>query len=206
MIFLFLFFLFSVLPNLLESGCLFWDPEFESNPTVQDLSPTKIRVEWNRKRIDNLDCVDHFFVHYWKTDSEARFKVKPIQKNKNTFRLQINVEDDTKYSIQINAFEDGGCCRESKDNWSNKISHRTTKGKIAVNIHFSHLTEVKYPLSDSCIIFIFLFSCRTITNIKYRTTTYNYCNTVDDNIYYRYQNNHQAISKNQQFYDNSKTL
>ena len=85
MIFLFLFFLFSVLPNLLESGCLFRDPEFESNPMVQDLSPTKIRVEWNRERIDNLDCVDLFFVHCWKTDTETRFNVKPIQINSITF-------------------------------------------------------------------------------------------------------------------------
>ena len=139
MIFLFLFFLFSVLPNLLESGCFFRDPEFESKPMVHDLSPTKIRVKWNRERIDNLDCVDHFFVHYWKTDSETRFNVKPIQKNKNTFGLEINVEDDTKYSIQINAFEDGGCCRRSEDNWSNKISHRTTKGMIILNSIFSEV-------------------------------------------------------------------
>ena len=58
---------------------------------------------------------------------------------------------------------------------------------------------MSYSPPDSGMIFIFLFSSRTTTNINYRTTTYNYCNSVDDNIYYRYEHNHQAISKTKYF-------
>ena len=119
------------------------DPDFESDPKIQELSPRKIRVEWNRGEIKNIDCVDHFFVYCWINESETRSNVQPIQLNKSTFDVEINVEDDTKYSIQINAFEDGGCCRSNEDNWSNEISHRTTKGIIILILHFSHLSDKK---------------------------------------------------------------
>ena len=129
MLFSFILFLFSGLPNLLESGCWFRGPGFDENPKVMELSPKNLRVEWNSDNMNDVDCVDHFFVHCWKTYSENRDSGQIIQLNKNTFKVDIEVEDDTNYSIQINAFEDG---REAwmGDHLSNKIFIRTSIGKI----------------------------------------------------------------------------
>ena len=125
MLFSFILFLFSGLPTLLESGCVFKDPGFDKNPKVIELSPKKLRVEWNRDDMNDVDCVDHFFVHCWKTDSENRDNGQKIHLNKNTFKVDIEVEDDTNYSIQINAFEDGSSAWMG-DNWSNKVFIRTS--------------------------------------------------------------------------------
>ena len=46
--------------------------------------------------------------------------------------IDIDVEDDTKYSIQINAFEDRGVLG-GEDNWSNEIHITTAKGMATVN-------------------------------------------------------------------------
>ena len=132
MLFSFVFILFSMLPSLLESGCWNDDPEFKSDPKIKELSPTKIRVGWNRDEIDRLDCIDYFYVHYWKTNFESRHNGTMIYRSKNTFKVDIDVEDDTKYSIQINAFEDRGVLG-GEDNWSNEIHITTAKGMATVN-------------------------------------------------------------------------
>ena len=123
-----------MLPSLFESGCWNNDPEFISNPKVKELSPSKIRVEWQGNEIDRLDCVDHFYIYYWKTDFESRNNEKMIHRNKEAFSVDINVEDDTKYTIQINAYEDRGIF-PNEDNWSNEIYITTTKGMNAVDLY-----------------------------------------------------------------------
>ena len=130
-----------MLPSLLESGCWNNDPKFKSDPKVEEVSPRKIRVVWHGNEIDRLDCVDHFYIHYWKTNFESRDNGKKIHRNKDTFRVDINVEDDTKYSIQINAFEDRGIIRD-EDNWSNVISITTSKGMNTLNLYLYFLKDI----------------------------------------------------------------
>lgn len=126
MICLFVFILFSVLPILLESGCFSKNPGFDSDPRVRELSPQKIKAEWRPPIMNDVDCVDHFFIYCWKTKGD-RNKGQKIQRSKKTFSVEIDVEDDTEYALQINAFEDG-CCAWNGDNWSKVVKFETSKG------------------------------------------------------------------------------
>ena len=47
------------------------------------------------------------FVHYWKTNEENRNDNQKIQVDKDTFSVEIDVIENTQYSIQINTFEYG---------------------------------------------------------------------------------------------------
>ena len=62
-----------------------------------------------------------FYVHI--NDSNDQHKI-PL--GKNTFSAEINVKEDTKYSIQINAYEDG--LNQSGNNWSNEVYFQTSRG------------------------------------------------------------------------------
>ena len=126
MIFSFVLILFSVLPILLESGCFHKNPGFDSNPRVKELSPQKIKAEWRPPIMSDVECVDHFFIYCWKK-TENRINGQKIQLSKNTFSVEIDVEDDTEYALQINAFEDG-CCVWNGDNWSKVVKLETSKG------------------------------------------------------------------------------
>jgi len=116
----------SVLPKLLQTGCVWKDPGFDSNPKGDELSPEYLNVEWGQGIVNDVDCVDHFYVHWWKSNFEERNTGQRIQLNKSTFSVEISVTDDTEYSIQINAFEDGNAAWMG-DNWSNVISIHTSK-------------------------------------------------------------------------------
>ena len=119
----------SLFPKLLQSGCMWKDPGFDSNPQVDELSPEYLNVVWGPEIVNDVNCVDHFFVYWWKSNFEERETGKRIQLNKTTFSYEIDVTDDTEYSIQINAFEDGDAAWMG-DNWSDVISIRTSKGLI----------------------------------------------------------------------------
>ena len=88
MVFPFLFVFFSVLPNWIESSCWGTDPNFLSDLTIQELSSEKLRVKWNPEVINDLRCVDIFFVHCWKTGTESRSNGYIIQLNKNMFMVK----------------------------------------------------------------------------------------------------------------------
>ena len=138
MIFFVVLVIISVFPKLLQTGCMLKDPGFDSNPQVDELSPEYLIVKWDSEIVNDVNCVDHFFVHWWKSNFEERDSGKRIQLNKTTFSIEINVTDNTNYSIQINAFEDGNAAWMG-DNWSNVISISTSKGLNNTVFHFLNL-------------------------------------------------------------------
>ena len=144
---LLVFLLISVLPKLLQTGCVWKDPGFDSNPQVDELSPKYLNVEWGPETLNDVDCVDHFYVHWWKSNFEERNTGQSIQLNKSMFSVEISVTDDTEYSIQINAFEDGNAAWMG-DNWSNVISISTSKGLNNTVFHFLVLL-IKFMLNLS---------------------------------------------------------
>ena len=117
---------FIMFPKLLESCCWIKDPYFENDPIVVELSPTILRLAWN-DTIDNIECVDHFYVHYWKTNEEDRKDAIVIHLGTTNTRsyVDLDVLDNTMYKLQINAFEDGSV--DCGDNWSNEIIYRSSK-------------------------------------------------------------------------------
>ena len=117
---------FVLLPRLLQSCCWLNDPDFERDPTIIEISPTKIRVSW-KDILGDIDCVDHYFIHYWKTEFEERNDVQKIhQVSENTsFNVDIDVSENTMYTIQVNAFEDG--LIDCGNNWSNELIFTTSK-------------------------------------------------------------------------------
>ena len=117
--------IFFVLPECSKALCFAHNPSFATNPIVKELSPTKLKVEWGGGIINDISCVDHFYVHFWRTNEENRNIGQNIAVNKNTFSVVIDVRESTEYSVQINAFEDLG---GSGDIWSNVVRIRTSTG------------------------------------------------------------------------------
>ena len=115
-----------------EAACLFRNPGFNGKPKLEELSPVKLKVEWGGDIMNDADCVDHFYVHYWKTNEESRNDNQKIDLNKNTFSTEINVSEGTKYSIQINAFEDGFL--QSGNNWS-EVAHIVMSKGLKIKLH-----------------------------------------------------------------------
>ena len=115
-----------LLPQLLESCCWLNDPDFKSDPSVIEISPTKIRVSW-KDILSDIDCVDHYFIHYWKTKEEERNDVEKMQQvsENSSFIVDIDVLENTMYTIQMNAFEDG--LVDCGNNWSNELIFTTSK-------------------------------------------------------------------------------
>ena len=113
-------------PELLYSCCWSKNPDFKSDPIVTELSPSIVKVLW-KDTLNDIDCVDHYYVHYWKTDNEQRNAQQKIHENiKNTdFFADVDVSENTNYTFQINAFEDGsvGC----GDNWSKPVNFTTSR-------------------------------------------------------------------------------
>ena len=120
------------MPEIIYTCCWSRNPDFESNPTITELSSSVVRVSWI-DILDDIDCVDHYYVHYWNTNGGKRNNEQRIHesiKNSNFF-VDINLVENTNYTLQINAFEDGsgGC----GDNWSNEVHFTTSKASKCLN-------------------------------------------------------------------------
>ena len=124
-IIVYIIFTVVLLPQLLESCCWLNDPDFESDPTVIEISPTKIRVSW-KDILGDINCVDHYFIHYWKTKNEKRNDVQKMHQapQNSSFIVDIHVLENTMYTIQVNAFEDG--LVDCGNNWSNEVIFQTS--------------------------------------------------------------------------------
>ena len=122
-------------PEFLYSCCWSRNPDFESDPIVTELSPSIVRVLW-KDILNDIDCVDHYYVHYWKTLYEHRSKQQKIHEiiTNSDFFVDVDVSENTNYTFQINAFEDGtvGC----GDNWSKTVNITTSKASKYVCILF----------------------------------------------------------------------
>ena len=68
-----------------------WSPSFKSDPKVEQLSNTKVRVSWDGI-VDKIECADSFIVKYWR-------KSNPIDLygNPSTYKMTIPVPTDVSY-------------------------------------------------------------------------------------------------------------
>ena len=109
-----------VSPKLIDACCKFKNPDFTSGPTVTNISSTKVRVSW-MGIVDDLDCADHFYVHYYQTNGDV-FEYPYVHQynpdNNPKGYVEIEVLEDTLYSFRVNALEDGYIWAGCRDNWS----------------------------------------------------------------------------------------
>ena len=129
--YLFILLLISTCFSVLSNGCCWLkDPYFKKDPQVLELNPNLLRVSW-KDSLGNLNCVDHFHVYFWETNSVLKDKNKietqamNITSSNSKMFVDIHVEQDTLYTIKVNAYEDG--LIDCGDNWSNQLSHKTSK-------------------------------------------------------------------------------
>ena len=130
---LILFFVITFLPVQIVIGCCWLkDPSFIKDPEIVELNDNLIRVQLNN--LDNIDCVDHFYVYFWETKNnvlaEERNESQAIHQNPkllNSTKLfvDIKVKEDTNYTIQVSAYEDG--IIDCGDNWSNQLFYKNSK-------------------------------------------------------------------------------
>ena len=56
----------TCLPVQVVIGCCWLkDPDFQEDPEILKLNTSLIRVQFNN--LDNLNCVDHFYIYFWET-------------------------------------------------------------------------------------------------------------------------------------------
>ena len=90
--------MFMMCPELLYSCCWSKNPDFKSDPIVTELSPSIVKVLW-KDTLNDIDCVDHYYVHYWKTDNDQRNAQQKIHENikKKDYVLIHNIEIHCKF-------------------------------------------------------------------------------------------------------------
>ena len=108
----FLPFLFVLVLHIMTRHCnaycwqIGWNPSFESNPKVEQISKTKVRVSWDGI-VDKIKCADSFLVKYWRKSSPSDYKMT-IPVPTDVSHEDIEVTPDANYLIQVIAREDKG--------------------------------------------------------------------------------------------------
>ena len=83
-----------------------WNPSFTSPPVVSEIQPNVVRVSW-AEIVENKKCADNFLVKYWKQEEPKGYKFSNMTDSNADF-LDIKVEPNTSYKIQLIAREDKG--------------------------------------------------------------------------------------------------
>ena len=107
------------------------NPNFVKDITITDISSTMFRVSWGDTLDDDVDCVDYYFVHYWKANNEIKEQGLRVGLGKSKFFVDVPVLENTTYSVQVDAFEDGSLWAWCGDNWSKEVIHKTSHSACA---------------------------------------------------------------------------
>ena len=83
-----------------------WNPSFTGPPVVSEIQPNVVRVSW-AEIVENKKCADNFLVKYWKQEEPKGYKFSNMTDSNAEF-LDIQVEPNTLYKIQLIAREDKG--------------------------------------------------------------------------------------------------
>ena len=73
---------------------------------VSEIQPNVVRVSW-AEIVENKKCADNFLVKYWKQEEPKGYKFSNMTDSNADF-LDIKVEPNTSYKIQLIAREDKG--------------------------------------------------------------------------------------------------
>jgi len=101
-----------------------WNPNFISEPKVQQLTTRKVRVSWDGI-VDKRKCADSFLVKYWRKSSPATYKMTTPVPTQVSYE-DIEISPKVIYLYQVIAREDKGMILGVDYNKAKPVEFRTS--------------------------------------------------------------------------------
>ena len=101
-----------------------WNPNFISEPKVEQLTMMKVRVSWDGI-VDKRKCADSFLVKYWRKSSPATYKMTTPVPTQVSYE-DIEISPKVIYLYQVIAREDKGMILGVDYNKAKPVEFRTS--------------------------------------------------------------------------------
>ena len=107
-----------------------WNPGFNGNPTVTQITITSVQVSWQGVVI-NVECADQFVVKYWKLGT-TNYKMSDLVANNIEAVILTGITPRVEYNYQVVAREDKGALLGIDYNRSPVVKFTTSR--LAPNV------------------------------------------------------------------------